>query len=260
MAGFSVFSDLINPTKYNVPNAPYVDPGAAQLDTIAGNTSAFAGAKDLAASYNDFMAQQQAKQLKTSMPWLQGLETQGAQTIADRLAGKLSTSDAAAAQRSSAARALGLGTNVGATTLRDLGLTQYQAQSSGLAALPGFAQSSAAIHRTPLFDFSNVFLNPAQRWQMNYQNATNQWNVQNLKAQMAAQPDPWMKSLAGLGDSLLTTAGGAFTMGYFGGMGQNAAGAGASARQPFTMQQYNMMNQNTGFDQSRVGGPGMFGF
>lgn len=238
MAGFSFFSDLLNPTSYKVPPAPVVSPDQAQMETVAGNTAAFAGAKELAQNFNDFMAQQQAKQLATSMPWLKGLETQGAQTIADRLAGKLSTSDVAASQRSSVARALGMGTNVGGTTLRDLGLTQYQAQSSGLAALPGFTQSSAAIHRTPLFDFSNVFLSPQQRWQMNYQNATNSWNVQNLKNQMAAQPAPWMKAFAGLGDTALNLFTGAAIMSP----GQQP-NVGYGAPKSFTLQDYAMQNQ-----------------
>ncbi len=213
MGGFSFFSDLISPTSYKVPPAVNVDPTQNQLDTVSGNSASFASAKDLAQQFNDFQAQQVASRLKASFPQFQGLQDKGAQVIADRLSGKLSTSDAAAVQRSSAAKALGAGTSVAGTTLRDLGISQYQAESQGLSELPAFTSTVLGAKAAPMFDFSSVFLSPQQRWQQSYTNSTNAWNVQNLKNQMSAQPAPWMKAFAGFGDSLLTAAGSYATMG-----------------------------------------------
>lgn len=198
---FSFFSDLISPTSYKVPNAPSVDPTQNQLDTVSGNAASFASAKDLAQQYNDFMAGEVSKRLKTSFPQFEGLQTSGANDIADLLSGTFSGSDLAARQRSGVAHALGAGTNVVGTTLRDIGVSQQQAKAQGLAALPGFTSTVLGAKNAPLFDFSGTFLSAQQRFSQSIQNQENTWNVQNLRNQMAVQPEPWMKALAGLGDT-----------------------------------------------------------
>jgi len=198
---FTFASDLITPTSYKLPDAPTVDINAEQLANTQSNAATFEGAKQLAQEFNDFQSQQVARRLQQNFPQFEGLQTSGAQVIADRLAGRLSSSDASASQRSSAARALGAGTNVAGTTLRDLGLKQYDAQSQGLSELPGFASTVQGVKGAPMFDFSNTFMSPQQRIGISMQNAENKWNVANLKAQMDAQPEPWMKALAGLADT-----------------------------------------------------------
>lgn len=238
MAGFSLFTDLISPTKYSVPDAATVDIDQEQLANVRSNASTFEAAKQLAQQYNDFMAEQVSNRLKANFPQFEGLQTAGADVIAKRLAGVLSTSDAAGVQRRSAARGLGLGVAGspagGALTLRDLGIAQYQAQTQGLNDLGNFTQTVLGAKNAPLFDFSNVFMTPQQRIATQFQNKTNQWNVQNLRNQMAVQPEPWMKALAGFGDSLLTAAGSYFTMGGFGGGG----GGGSPSRSNFTVGDY----------------------
>lgn len=217
MAGFSLFTDLISPTKYSVPDAPQVDITGEQLATQAGNAATFDAAKGLAGSYNDFMRQQVAKSLQAGVPGYADLSSTLASNLAAQLRGELTSSDAAATQRSSAAAALGqgiAGSPAGAAfSARNLGLRQYQVQQGAQAQTPGYLNTMAGLTRAPMYDFSNVFMSPMQRINVSQWNKTNQFNVQSLKNQMAVQPAPWMKALAGFGDSLLTAAGSYATMG-----------------------------------------------
>jgi hypothetical protein len=185
----TLFEDLLKKAP-DVPDWQNIDPTKVQQDTVAGNLTTFEGAKDLAAKYDDYMVAQMQKRLQATFPEWSGLEAQGAKVISDRLAGRLSDSDAAASQRGSAARALGLGiagSPAGsALTLRDLGIKQSQAQSEGLAALPGFASTVSGVKAAPKFDFGSVFLSAPQRWQMTFQNQAAKWNQQWLTNQIDA--------------------------------------------------------------------------
>lgn len=223
------FLDLITPTSYKIPQAPTVDITGEQTANAQANLASFSAAKDLANQYNDFMAQSVEKRLKSSMPYLAGLESQAADVYSKQLRGELSLSDQAASQRRSAARGLGLGISGSpagsALTLRDLGLTQYGVQQGAQASMPGFAATMAGIHKAPMFDFSNVFMSPQERISAQFRNKENTWNVQNLKNQMAAQPEPWMRALAGQGDALQDFIAGTGSTG----LGAWAAGAGTKA-------------------------------
>jgi hypothetical protein len=208
---FSFFSDLINPTKYDMPDAPVVDVTKEQQNAVQGNLASFDVAKELAQKYNDFMAQQMQDRLAKTQPYLAGLENQIAGNYASQLRGEISTSDAAASQRGSMAKALGLGLGGsqagGALALRNLGLTQYGVQQQAQQGAVNFMGSMKNIKQTPMFDFSNVFMSSADRVSAQFRNSENAWNVQNQQNQMAAQPEPWMKAFAGLGDTALNVGG-----------------------------------------------------
>jgi hypothetical protein len=226
-----------------------------QLANTQANAAAFAGAKELATQYNDFMQQQVSKRLRETVPELEGLEAQASANFAKQLGGELSLSDAAGAQRKSAARALGLGVAGSpagsALMLRDLGLTQYGVQQQAQQQLPGYLATIAGIKKAPLFDFSNVFLSPGQRIGFQFENATRRWNVQNLKNQMAVQPEPWMKSLAGFGDSILDAVAAYYTGGASA-MGGGGSGGGKS--NGFSVGDY--QQQSAQFGESRGSGYG----
>lgn len=230
MAGFSLFTDLISPTKYGMPDYTAVDPSQIQLDTQAGNAASFQAAKGLATDYNAFMRQQQQQALEQGIPGYSNIAKQLSGNFQSQLKGELSSSDLAATQRNSAAKALGLGVAGSpfgaALTARDIGLRQYQVQQNAQAQAPGYLQTMRGLTAAPMYDFSNVFLSPQQRVQYAFQNNANQWQVANAKAQMAAQPEPWMKALAGFGDSILTGAASYATMGGFGGFGGGSMGGG----------------------------------
>lgn len=209
--GFSFFSDLITPTKYSVADAPQIDITQEQIDTAKGNEATFDAAKGLATSYNDFMRDQVAKSLKEGVPGYSDLTGTLASNLAAQLRGELTGSDLAATQRSSAAAALGQGIGgspAGAAfSARNLGLRQYQVQQNAQAQTPGYLQTMAGLTKAPMFDFSSVFMSPQQRIGVSQWNKTSQWNVQNLKSQMDAQPEPWMRAMAGLGDSAMNLGG-----------------------------------------------------
>lgn len=223
MAGFSLFTDLISPTKYRVPSFPEINPSDEQLNTITGNIAAFDKSKQLASQFNDYMRQQTQQALKQGIPGYENITRQLAGNIESGLRGELSMSDAAATQRQSAARSLGLGvagSGVGGNlSVRDLGLRQMDVQNRAAAQAQGYLGTMKSLTAAPMFDFSNVFLSPQQRIETAFRNASNQWQISNLKNQMAAQPEPWQKALAGFGDSVVNAAASYFTMGGFGGMG-----------------------------------------
>ena len=215
MAGFSIFTDLITPTKYNIPDAPQLNLDEEMAANNKTNAASFEGAKTLATNFNDFMRAQVDKSLKAGIPGYADISSTLAKNLASQLRGELTPSQAAATQRSSAARALGLGLGgspAGAgLQLRDLGLTQYGVQQTAQSQVPGYLSSMRSLTAAPMFDFANVFLTPQQRLATSMWNKENQWNVQNMKNQMKVQPDPWEKALAGLGDSILNYAGSAFS-------------------------------------------------
>lgn len=238
---FSIFTDLITPTSYSLPNAPNINLDTLGTDTVAGNAATFAGAKQLASDYNDFYRQQVAKSLQQGVPGFSNITQQLSSNLQSQLGGQLSSSDAAASQRNSAARALGLGiagSQAGAAfTARNLGLSQYQVQQNAQQQAPGYLATVAGLTRSPTFDPASMFLSPMQRAQLSWQNQTAAFNVQNLKNQMAAQPPGWERALAGAGDSLVNAVAAYYGLGGGGpsptsqGGGFNSFGGGGSGLQ-----------------------------
>lgn len=232
MAGFSLFTDLITPTKYDVPNAPSINLDTLGKDTTAANATTFAGAKGLASDYNAFMRSQVQQALQQGVPGYQGITQQLSANLQSQLRGELTGSDLAATQRASAAQGLGLGlggSQAGAAlSARNIGLRQYQVQQNAQQQAPGYLNTMASLTRAPMFDPSTMFMSPMQRAQLSWQNQSAAWNVQNMRNQMAVQPDPWMKALAGFGDSLLTAAGSYFTMGTGNFSSPSSSGRGAT--------------------------------
>lgn len=230
MASFSFFTDLITPTKYKVPDWSDINPTTIQDQTNTGNAASFAGAKQLASDYNDFMRQQVQKSLQANVPGYSGITDQISKNIQSGLKGELFMSDVAASQRASAATNLGLGTAGspfgGALTARDLGLKQFQLQQNAQQQGVGYLGALSQITKAPMYDFSNVFLSPAQRIQTAFQNQSNQWNIQNLRNQMAVQPEPWAKALAKVGDTVLDAVANYYTGGTFSMMGSSSGGSG----------------------------------
>jgi hypothetical protein len=224
--GFSFFSDLINPTKYDIPEAPQIDTSGEQLANVEGNYASFQGAQKLATEFNSFMQEQVAKQLRETMPEFAGLQKQMAANLASQLKGELPSDVAGQVQRRSGAKSLALGiagspasTNLSA---RDLGINSLQLQQSAQAQTPGYLSSIASLTRAPLFDFSSVFLSPMQRIGVSQWNKESAWNVANMKNQMDAQPEPWMRAFAGLGDSAMNL-GGILGSSYVAGVGSSMA-------------------------------------
>lgn len=211
---FSFFSDLISPTKYGVPDWQDVDAGKIQRDTVTDNAASFEGAKKLATDYNTFMQDQVAAALKKAVPEFDTLQGQMAKNISAKLKGELPPDVVNNALRTANARARAggfasgvpgsAGFNLGT---RDVLRTSLQQEAEGEAAWSPFVSTVASLKRAPMFDFSSVFMSAQDRVNVAMRNQENRWNVANLKNQMEAQPEPWMKAFAGLGDTAATGAG-----------------------------------------------------
>lgn len=260
--GFSLFTDLITPTKYKIPDAATVDLSGEQLANVESNAASFEAAKGLAEQFNTFMQSQVSKRLRENVHEFEGFQAQASANIAKRLRGELSLGDVAAKQRSSVAGTLGRGTAGSpagtATVLRDLGLLQYGEQKSAEAALPGYLSAIVGLKNAPLFDFSNVFMSPAQRIQFQFENKSRAWNVQNLKNQMKVQPEPWQKAVAGFGDSVLDAVAAYYTMGAssMGGGGGSAQKSGGFNVGQYQQQNRMMLESGSGGNNAGWGGMG----
>lgn len=206
--GFSFFSDLISPTKYDVPKWEDIDAGKEQQKAITDNIASFESAKGLATSYNEFMQGEVSKALKKAIPEYDSMTNQMAKNISAKLTGSLPEGvkknlEAAVGRTSNAqARRLGItgspaGFNLGA---RDIGKTYYEIANEAERSYAPFVSTVASLNKAPMFDFSTVFMSAGERANIAMRNQENKWNAQNLQNQMDAQPAPWMKAMAGLGD------------------------------------------------------------
>ncbi len=254
----TITSDLVAALTGKDPKVPMwndIDPSAVQLETLQGNAATFAGAKELATGYNDFMREQVAKSLREGVPGYADLSSTMAKNLAAQLRGELTSSDLAATQRAGAAGALGQGIGgspAGAAySARNLGFRQYQVQQNAQAQAPGYMSTMAGLTRSPMFDFSSLFLNPGQRWQMNYTNQVNRMNQQWLKSQIDSQPNKIAMAFARQLDNDVEM-GKQLAVSYFGGgMGGGMGGGGGMAVKPPAA------NQGWDFNPSGVGG-GMY--
>lgn len=217
--GFSFFSDLITPKGYEVPNWQNTDVTGIQQETVGGNLATLEWSKKLATDYNEFMQNQVAVALKRALPEEGGLQTQMAKNIAAKLKGQIPQDVREARLRGSNAKARAGGYAGGPGTMgynlgtRDLGLTSLEMENQGEQAWAPFVTTVANLYQAPMFDPKSMFFSPQQRVAISMQDKQNQWNAQNLRNQMAAQPEPWMKAFAGLGDTAMNFAGAYLTMG-----------------------------------------------
>lgn len=228
----TITSDLVAALTGSDPKVPKwndIDPDVIQRETYLGNAATFEGAKQFAGDYNAFMRSEVAKSLRANVPGYDTLTGTMAQNLAAQLRGELTSSDLAATQRSSAARALGqgiAGSPAGAAfSARNLGLRQYDVQQRAQAQTPGYLTAMADVTKSPTFDFSNLFLSAGQRWQMSYANQVNRMNQQWLQNQIDAQPDAIAMAFARQLDNDIEMGKQMATSYFGGGMGGGGGGA-----------------------------------
>jgi hypothetical protein len=222
-------------SKVDVPDLPAIDPQQIQATTIANNTAAVPGLERLGAQINDFNSKQQLSILMRAWEAMAPGQLQQAQGIsASQLRGEVPTDVQAQIQRQSVAGAYGRGYGPGSTIgqndyLRNFGLTSMGIQQQGLA---NFGALANMAPKTPLFDMTSMFFTPQQRLAAAFQDRQEQFNINLMKAQIAAAPDPNMANIAQGIDSdikmveqaALSYAGG----GMGGGQQQPAQGGGGS--------------------------------
>lgn len=213
-------------SKVKIPDLPSIDPNAVQQQTISGNQNALPGAEQLASDVNSFNIKQQLAALTQTLNVLAPGQLQKVQGIVNsQLNGEVPTDVQAQLQRQSVAGAYGRGYGPGSQIasndyLRNFGLTSMGIQQQGEQ---GFQALAGMGPKTPLFDVSSMFYSPQQRLQFAFQDRQAQYNVNLMKAQVAAAPDPAMAQLGQAFDNFFKTWE-SVGMGALGSMGGGAGG------------------------------------
>lgn len=239
----AIFSDLIQqamggfPTIPKAPNAPYVDPQAAQSRTAAGNLSELPTLEQIASGVDTFNLSQRNKALTSAIPGYTNLVADASGTLGSWLQGQIPADVAGQVGRTDAAKAIagGYGGSPLANnlTLRDLGLTSLDMQRMGEQALPGFLGHVTGLAVPQPFDVTSGMLTPGQDLSAEQWNAMNQFSQQWLQNRLSSLPDPATaaisKDVGGIGDlagtALLSWAGGG--IGGLAGMGTAGSMLGA---------------------------------
>ena len=240
-------------SKPKVPAWNNIDLGAEQQKAITANAAALPGAEALVSAANQFSQDQITKMLEQAIPGYSNIVGTTSQNIESELKGEIPTDVSQAVQSSAAARALGggyAGTGMGRNLVaRDLGLTSLDLTSKGLSSAESWMTTMNNLFRPSMIDVSSMFISPQQMFQADFQNQESAWNVNWLKNQVKAMPDPFGEALGqflgGIGDAAAS---------YFGGAGvaQVASGGGSGGGGGGGM---NMMS----FGKSSTGGGDMGG-
>lgn len=239
---FGQNSEDVYGSKPTVPTFPTVEEITKQ--TTKTNIAAFPQAAELAKQVNTFNQEQLDALIEKALP---GASAQIQKNISAQLKGELPPDVVAAIHRASAERGVaggfagsGFQENLSA---RDLGLTSLNVMNQGLSSAENWLARSTA----PQFDVTSMFVNPAFTAGI----AEQRWNVDWLKSQVAAAPDPVARgefdsTMALIGMVLSAYGGGAGYQGTYrpnysggagggggsmlnGGMSASNASSGASA-------------------------------
>lgn len=171
--------------------------------------------------------------------------------IGREVRGLLPDSDVAAGQRSSVARGFNLGIqdgpSLGNLVLRDLGIEQQQQIDRGLRDAESWLTASERLYAPALGVYTSMFVSPEQMYSVDSHERDLQWQLEKLRADVKAMPDPttvglWNASWSVVDAVLSAYTGSNVTLGQidpkgsggspqgvnFGG-GQNAIGSNNSA-------------------------------
>lgn len=212
--------------KVTIPDLPAIDPQQIQATTIANNTAAIPGLEQLGSQVNEFNSKQQLAMLERALNFLAPGQLQKAQGIANsQLNGEVPDDVRGQIQRQSVAGAYGRGYGPGSQIasndyLRNFGLSSMGIQQQGLQ---NFGALANMAPKTPMFDMTSMFYTPQQRLAFAFQDREANFNVNLMKAQVAAAPDPNMVQLAQGFDNFFKT----WASVGMGAMGGSVQGSGA---------------------------------
>jgi hypothetical protein len=188
--------------KPNIPDYTPIDITQSQVGTIRGNLTASQDAEQLATRTNVFNQDQILKMLKAAIPGYDAMMEKGGSNINSMLRGELPSDVSSAVWNSAAARATaggyggsGAGRNLG---LRDLGMTSLDITTRGLDAASRWISMAKATATPELFSSANMFLTPAQRLSVDVAENQKSWDVQLMKEQVKAMPEPRDAAMSGL--------------------------------------------------------------
>lgn len=198
--------------------------------TAAANIAAMPRIERLASKLNQFNVQQDLSTLEQLFPGAGAIIGQASQNIQSQLRGELPADVEQRlrqyANEANVAAGVSGSQFGGYRTARDLGLTSLNMTQQGLASAERWIAQSRA--RVPLFNPATMFATPAQGLANAQFNTTNQFNVDWLQNQLAAQGDVWEQyALQSIGqmDQLAFSAG---TFGLGGLMGGGGLGGGGA--------------------------------
>lgn len=177
--------------KPDVPEFKPVDSGAEGAAAITANRSNFAGIKELAGQTNDFSQEQLMKALRGVVPDADKILGKASENTYSLLRGELPDDVESSVNRSSAAKAFsgGYGGSGAAKnlTLRDLGLTSFQATQQGLSNAAMWLQTARQTMVAPQFDVTSMFISPQMQVENTWRNRQAEFNRNFMQNQLDAQ-------------------------------------------------------------------------
>ena len=223
--------------KPKIPEYPLVDIAGEQTAAVKENRSSLPGIENLASRVNAFSSAELMKQLEKALPGYGALLAKGTETIGSQLRGEIPEDVSRAISQATAERSRAggyAGSEVGRNlTARDLGLTSLDITNRGLASAERWL--AQAQSRAPLFDFTSMFVTPAQRISVKLQENANVFNRNLLKARIDALPSPAEAAAGQFFDTIEETGRSVLMMyagGQMGGMGGMGGGGGGGSVKP----------------------------
>lgn len=221
-----------SPNSLKVPDAPFVDITEQQALAISDNLKNLPDLSKLGGDTNEAIL----AALEKAMPGYGAMLAKGTENIMAGLSGQLPPGVERYIQQQAAQRGVARGTSGSEFDrmglVRDLGLTSLQVADRALDSASRWMQT--AQNRT--FDFTQMFVSPAQRIATKQWNEVNRFNTQMLKNQIKMLPSNTDMMYAQILDYVATWATTAASMGTSSMMG----GGGGQQQQP---QQQSMMQQ-----------------
>lgn len=236
----SILGALLFDRKPVVPELPEIDAQGAQTQAIAGNLKSLPQLKQLGSRVNRFLSEEISKAAERIMPGYSKLLQTGTEAIQSGVEGNLPEGVADNLRRFAAELGVGSGT-VGSQfdDFRAVDLYGREVDKHFWNSISAADQwLSKARSATPTFDFTGMFISPAQQISVDQYNQQTQFQHQWLKNQLKAAPEGWEAAVQGLLDWVATTGlniAGAYAGGGMGTGGQpgQSPGGGNSGWQSY---------------------------
>lgn len=218
-----------DPNSLEVPAAPNVDPSEAAGEAIAGNIKNLPAATSLGRRVDKATTDQYLAWLDKM--GLGGINSKVIENIKSLVSGELPSDVRNLISRSAAEKGIVRGTSGSEFDqygeLRDLGLTSLEVTNKGLdAASRWIAQTNA---NAPRFNFSSMFISPAQQIATQQWNEVNRYNAQFLRNQIKMLPSNAEMAGAQVLDYISTFATTAASYGTKSAMGSGGGGGGGGS-------------------------------
>lgn len=219
--------------KPTVPPAPNVDIGTSQGKAIRSDLASMPDLATLTSKVNELSIDELMKNMEKFMPGYGKLLSQGTSDIASQLRGELPADVISQIKRSSAEKATSGGYEGSSVqsnlSARDLGLTSLNLIQRGLSSAESWM--AMANKAAPQFDFTRMFISPAQQIAGDQWNEVMRFNRDWMGNQIAAMPSPMEQAEAGALQSFgaMVDTYGSMALGGMGGGVGAAFGGGAMA-------------------------------